>query len=487
MARTRLSDQEGFTLIEVLVASVVLVLGVLTAFRLVDAANATTSVNSARIGATNLSRELVEYARGTDYDQLQPLTLETALRQRPAVAGSGSPWTVTRRGVQYKVTSTVCTFDDPKDGLAATAPDNACPAAAADPNAKNPDGTPKVDQNPDDFRRVTIRLNWTTRGRTGSMTQSALIVNPAGGLGPRITAFDEPSGDQGPGVTSVSWGGTLKLTSTKAAGVHWTTSNGGSQGDAGGGPTSWAFTWNLGTDKANPLTVDGTWVLDGNYTVQAQALDSRGIPGEARVITLHVNRHAPGPVSGFDGGYNERFGGVVDLHWTRYPENDVRGYRVYRDGITPVCPASGSGYITANTCTDPNPGLLGLAHVYTVKAVDCEVLSAATCTPREGVGVSKAITLNTGSAPQAPGPITATVVDGLPKLTWSAVGSARFYRIYRDTGTGLADRYDETSTSSPTYTDPNPGSTTQHTYWVTAVDGSFDESAPSAPVTSPGP
>jgi hypothetical protein len=101
--------------------------------------------------------------------------------------------------------------------------------------------------------------------------------------------------------------------------------------------------------------------------------------------------------------------------------------------------------------------------------------------------VTKAITLNTGAAPQAPGPITATVVDGLPKLTWSSVGSARFYRIYRDTGTGLADRYDETSTSSPTYTDPNPGGTTQHTYWVTAVDSSFDESAPSAPVTSPGP
>jgi hypothetical protein len=75
-------------------------------------------------------------------------------------------------------------------------------------------------------------------------------------------------------------------------------------------------------------------------------------------------------------------------------------------------------------------------------------------------------------------------VDGLPVLDWPdppAGSGIRFYRIYRDTGTGLADRYDETITNDTTYTDPSPG-TSGHTYWVTAVDSNFNESAPSAPV-----
>ena len=181
---TRIAAEDGFTLVEVLVAATILIIGTFAAFQLVDAASRTTSANSARIGGTNLTRELTEFARGADYDELQPTTLETALRKNAAVAGSGSPWRLVRRAVTYTATPSVCTFDDPKDGLAATPPSNACPVASA--------LNTKVDQNPDDFRRVTIRLDWTARGRNGSMTQTALVVNPAGGLGPRITQFDEP-------------------------------------------------------------------------------------------------------------------------------------------------------------------------------------------------------------------------------------------------------------------------------------------------------
>jgi type II secretory pathway pseudopilin PulG len=488
MARTRPSAQEGFTLVEVLVAALVLVVGGLTAFRLVDAANATTSVNSARIGATNLEREIGEYARGTDYDQLQPTTLVSALRQRAAIAGTGTPWTITRRGVNYTVTASVCTFDDPKDGLAAAGspPSNPCPAAAADPSATNPDGTAKVDQNPDDFRRVTVKLDWRVRARTGTMTQASLVVNPAGGLGPRITAFDEPTQD----VTgnSIAWGGAggLQLSSTSAAGVHWTTSDGKSQGDAGGGPTSWNFSWDLGPDKSNPLIVDGTWVLDGDYTVQAQAVDSRGAPGEARIVTIHINRHPPGPVQNLDGGYDTRFSsGVVDLKWSRYPENDVQGYRVYRDGSTLVCPSDGSSFVTSTSCTDTNPGLPGTLHTYTVKAFDCgDLLHRTNCDRAGAASTPKIVALLPGVPLSAPTNVTMSIVDGQPRLDWTGVTGASFYRIYRDTGTTLGDRYDQTITSSPTYTDPSPGSGA-HTYWVTAIGSTFDESAPSSPVTSP--
>jgi prepilin-type N-terminal cleavage/methylation domain-containing protein len=473
--------ERGFTLIEVLVASTVLLLAAFAAFQLIDGANATTTVNGARVGATNLTRELTEYARGTDYDQLQPSTLVDALRKNAPVAGSGpSPWTIDRRGVTYTVTASVCTYDDPKDGLAdpATPPNFPCSTSTTTT-------TPK-DVNPDDFRRVTINLAWKVRGRAGKMTQAVLVVNPSGGLGPRITAFDQPAGDiNSDGVTSVSWGAGLKLTTTAtAAGVHWTTDDGLRQGDASGGPTDWSFTWSLGSPKLSPLTVDGSWVLDGNYTVQAQAVDGRGVPGDSRVVTVHVNRHPPAAVAGFEGGFDAQRG-VVDMHWNAYPERDVRGYRVYR-GSTLVCPSDGSSYTTKRVCADPTPGPVGSTQTYSLVAVDCTSLAVTMCSPREGTPTTKQITLTAGPALPAPGPITATVVDGLPKLDWPAVTGAKFYRIYRDTGTGLNDRYDETITSDPTYTDPHPGNTTQHTYWVTAVGSSFNESAASPSVTSPG-
>ena len=473
-------SEHGFTLIEVLVAALVLILGVTAAFQLVDGANATTTINGARTTATNLTRELTEFARGADYDSLQPVTVVTALRQNESVTGSGpSPWQIQRRGVTYTVAASVCTFDDPKDGTAPTSPpDNACPAGAAAP------GVTKIDVNPDDFRRVTFTLSWRVRARTGTMTQSVLVVNPAGGLGPRITAFDPPA-EVGPGRTSV----TLPVTTSSApaaSGIHWSANDGVSQGDATGAGQNWSFTWNLGTPKLTPLTIDGTWVVDGDYLLSAQASDARGIPGESRVVTVHVNRHAPAAVTGVEAGYNPRQGGaVVDLSWILNGERDIRGYQVYRNGTTRVCPSDGSDYTTARTCTDTNPGTSGSVS-YTVYAVDCESLAADTCVARRGdPSAPKIVNLSAGQPPDAPGGVTATIVDGLPKLDWTGVGGAKFYRIYRDGGTGLNGRYDTTITSSPTYTDPNPGRSTVHTYWVTTVDSSYNESQPSPPVTSP--
>ena len=479
--RRALGDQSGFTLIEVLVAAVVLIVGASAAFKLVDGANATSTINGSRTTAVNLTRELTEFARGADYDQLQGTSLVPALRRNPSVAGtmSGSAWTIQRRGITFTVTSSVCMFDDPNDGTAdpAQPPDNGC--------LTTPQNPAKVDVNPDDFRRVTFRVDWKVRAVRRSLTQSALVVNPAGGLGPRITAFTEPAGDIT--TNSVSWGVTGQVVTTSttpaATGVHWSADDGVSGGDASGSPPNWGFTWNLGTPKLTPLTIDGSWVVDGNYVVQAQAFDVRGVPGEARLVTVHINRHKPAAVSGLDGGYNSRFGGVVDLRWNANGERDIRGYAVYR-GTTKICPSDGSGYTTSRTCTDANPGSSG-SNAYSVTAVDCATLADSNCTPREGTVTTKSVNISSGSAPNAPASVTATLVDGLPKLDWTAVGGAKFYRIYRDTGTGLSGRYDETITNSPTYTDPNPGSLGVHTYWVTAVDNSFNESAPSPPVISP--
>ena len=477
---TRLRDSSGFSLVEVMVAALILMIGAGAAFSLIDGANRSVSFNSARVGATNLARELTEYARTTDYDLLQPSQLVTGLRKHAPIAGtlSGTQWTIERRNVTYTITASVCTFDDPKDGLAATAPANACPKPAAVAGAP-------AEVNPDDFRRVTYTLAWTARGRSGTASQSTLVVNPAGGLGPRITRFDPENNDVA--GSSMQWGGTstLRLESTSAASVHWSVDDGVSGGDATGGPTDWGFEWKLGT----AFSSTDPWVHDGTYTIQAQAFDARGVPGEAFVRTVYVNRHKPAAISGFVGGYNSSRD-VVDMRWNRYDERDLQGYRVVRvTDNKQICPATAGDLQQGLSCTDTKP--LPVLSSYQVFAVDCLVLSASSCSHRDGEALPPLdVKILPGTAPDAPTGLTASVVDGKPTLSWTAPatvpnGPIRFYRIYRDTGTGVSDRYDETVTSDPTYVDPNPGSTTAHKYWVTAIDKDFNESPPSAPVQSP--
>jgi type II secretory pathway pseudopilin PulG len=481
---TRLRDSAGFTLVEVLIAALILIVGAGAAFSLIDSAYRAVTSNAARSGATNLGRELTEYARTTDYDLLQPTQVVTALRKHTQIAGSlsGGVWKIQRRGVTYTISTDVCTFDDPKDGFAATAPPNPCPAATAVA------GVTTVDVNGDDFRRVKYTLTWTARNRSGSVTQQAAIVNPAGGLGPRIDTFDEPA-KQFTTESSISWGSAYPYAlSTKpaAASVRWTADDGVSQGDATGASTTWGFTWNLGTD----FDPSNYWVRDGVYTVQTQAFDARGVPGEGKIRTVVINRHAPAKLSNVIAGWNDRFQ-VVDFRWDRYEERDLQGYRVERVLPTAktICP-SGTSPTFQNYCTDTSASN-SVPNVYEVYATDCVNLYLSTgCT---NPGVKTTITVYPTAplgAPSQPTGLTASVVDGKPTLAWTAPSSVpngpiRFYRIYRDSGTNVSDRYDLTVTNDANWVDPDPGATTNHRYWVTAVDKDFNESPPSASVDSP--
>ena len=480
------AGEAGFTLIEVMMAALVLAVGVIGSFTLLDTANKSISTNNARIGATNLVREVAEYARGSDYDLLTPAQAETTLRARPRIAGTAGAWKVVRRGVTYTITTGVCTFDDPKDGLSATPPPNACtPAAAAIAGAP-------TEVNPDDFRRLDFELTWSDRQGPHTLEQTALIVNPTGGLGPRIKTFAEPAAQVVSG-TQVQWvaPGNPVLTDP-AETLRWSVNDGASNGEVtGSSATSWTFNWNLGTLGTDPFVYDGT------YLVSAQAFDSRGIPGEARAVSVHVNRRVPYAPASLIGGRNVQHSGVVDLDWARNKERDVIGYRVYRTQLlgllrTQICNDSGLSYTVKTSCVDTNPESLSLpagTPNYEVAAVDFTDLKAGTTVrPGDRSGVSLALT---STRPDSPVLAVPTVVDGSPLLTWTAptVGSGqrpiRFYRIYRDGGTALTDRYDVTVDASTTWTDPAPGNTTAHQYWVTAVDSSNNESNPSNGVTSP--
>ena len=70
--RRALADQSGFTLVEVMVAVLILLAGVLGALTLLDGANAATSRTKTREAATNLARELIESARAVPYPRLSP-------------------------------------------------------------------------------------------------------------------------------------------------------------------------------------------------------------------------------------------------------------------------------------------------------------------------------------------------------------------------------------------------------------------------------
>ncbi len=454
---------------ETLVAAFVLVVGMLGVLGLLNGALRTTSSNIERVGATNLARELVERTRGLDYDDMTGTLVQTRLKA--AGLGAGSPWTIVRRGVTYTITASSCTYDDPADKLASPAPAGVCTPQPAGSTG---------DSNGEDFRRTTFVVSWVEHSRTPrSLTQSTLVVNPSGGLGPRIVSFSpvtQPPITLNPSSVTITW------TTTPATTLRWVVDDGVSSGSSTGS-TSFTTTWNIGSSGS------GSEILDGAYQISGQAFSDLDIAGEAKRADVVLNRRKPYPPPAFAGGHDSRVGDWVDLQWSPNAERDVQGYRVKWAGAdgavgtgddAQVCPAPGvSAPLEATSCADLAPP--SGATTYFVVAVD----RAPDNSLREGDRRILSIGAP-GARPNAPtGPLTAQTVADQPKLSWSAPssGSVSFYRIYRDgTAVGYADRYGRTSGTATTFVDDNPG-TGSHRYWVTTVDGAFNESDPLGPVT----
>ena len=110
---TRRSEQ-GFTLIEVMVAATLLVVGVLGVVSMLDTANQASSRTKAREGATNLAREAIEAARAVPFPELTPTRTEDEIQAQPGLADSSADagWNVTRRGILYTLVPNVCSVDD---------------------------------------------------------------------------------------------------------------------------------------------------------------------------------------------------------------------------------------------------------------------------------------------------------------------------------------------------------------------------------------
>ena len=396
-------------------------------------------------------------------------------------------WQISRRGIEYTITGVpVCKVDDETDGYGDHASGDFCDSSS----------TPgPTDGNPDDLRRMDVTIEWSVGALKPSIRQTTLIINPSGSLGPSVRTFcvtglpaslsttcPATTIDIVPNASSTKV--SFAAATSPAAAFHWQVDDANSRGDAAATPSgssiSWTFDWDLRTVDTFLCGATPDWTLDGNYLVGGQAFDSNGIQGQRRALTITVNRSLPFETCGFEGGYNappDR-SPIVDLQWTANPERDIVGYHVYRKEVG--SPSAVQVCDTIETsCFDPLPPTSG-TYDYFVVAVDRDL---STGDLREGPSGTPLVTvkpLSKNQPPTLPPTVSETISDdGLPLITWDEASDndlIRFYRIYRD-GIAYSNRYDKTGNGETlTWTDRNADAR-GHTYYVSAVDEKFAESA----------
>ena len=500
----RLRSDAGFTLIEVLVACTVLLVGAIGAAQMGSVANRSTNAASLRNGATAVARRLVEAARGSDTRDLTSATLMATLRSAaPDVVDSDTgdtAWTVLRRGFTYTLSASVCTLDDPSDGIG-THDSTYC----ANPTATNP-----PDSQPADAKQVTVLVSYAKplNGVVRQVTEVPIGANTALPVVSKLTLTSQTSTAANFSVTAANNPATMTwlVGGNPMATCPPTTTCSGSG-------SSWAFTWNLGTPTKDLILGDAnygqclatnTYVYDGTYDVAARVQDSYGLTAGPASLPFKLDRCAPTAPPNFNATQRDTTApvpSIVDMEWEDNPEGDVLGYRVYEGTATtsrtPVCPASVSSgqYIAlgaAKTCIDTSPPAYSSknAYYYAVYAIDRDSAGAL----REGA-LSYVNVNSTNRPPKVPTTLTGVASGGNVTLTWKlpstpydpdtgdTIDSFRIYRRANSTSPTYVDRVDRntlaqmcgTSTTC-TWTDTATGGTV-HYYWVTAVDTHLRESS----------
>ncbi|MGH3991917.1 MAG: prepilin-type N-terminal cleavage/methylation domain-containing protein, partial [Pseudonocardiaceae bacterium] len=452
-------SQRGFSLIEVLVAITILLVGVLGVVALVDTSNAVTSRTKSREGANNVARSAVEVSRAVPYRSLTAVELVQALDSRPGLADAlpGLGHTISSRGFFYDVEVQVCSMDDPKDNLGIDdGTVEFCPESDHAPSS-----SAAKDRNPDDYKRIAVTLSWQRQGSTETVKQTSLVSNPVGGLGPTVIRLDAPAVTGTP-KTVISEGPVSfeAETSTDASELSWSI-DGAGQGLAdpvGSSMRKFEFTWDIEGSSG------GRQYEDCTYVIQAEAFDDKGRAGSPKALTIVLNRARAKAPGQFEGGRNGS-GTAVDLSWKKNLECDVLGYRVYRSTVaggstggpwTPVtCAGQLGSYVEDLTCIDDDAPASDPLHYYVV-GVDTAPGSGA---PLDGA--PSYLTVTSGnSVPTQPTNVSACVggtpgctePDGTPASDAATVirwdpstdpdpgDSILFYRIYRD-GFTYTDRY----------------------------------------------
>lgn len=486
-ARSLLRQEGGFTLLETLVAAVVLVVGLMTLFGLLDTSLKATAATRAREGATNLARQILEDARTIPYARLAPSAIQTELQEMHGLAdaSSASGWQVVQRGVTYTITVSECSIDDPKDGYGAH--ESAFKENPFCSDSTVPSGTTLTDSQPEDLKRIAVDVRWPAAGRNPDVHQVETLT--AAGAAPGLSASGlrlekgQYVGKETEPVVKSSTA-TLKFevsapSSTSA--MKWSV-EGVVQPSAPvqkSGTTTWTFSWSM------PLAL----VSDGTYHISAQAVDATGVVGPPVILPVTLLRGAPAAVSGLKGGFNEVYvkgnkkQQVVELEWKANTERNVIGYRVYDPSGELVCPESAATLSLSLSCIDfKTSSLLSSSLTFTAYALYREY-SAEGLPAGIGQGAPGTITIkNTAEAPSPPEELKAEELSsGSVRLTWKAPKTTKqavsFYRIYRGS-TEYTSRYGVSESLEFIDTD----ATTKHLYWVTAVGSGLAESEPLGPV-----
>jgi Tfp pilus assembly protein PilV len=478
--RRRLASENGFTLVELMVAALVLVVGVLGVVTLFDHANTATSRTKHREAAISLARELIEASRAVPYPNLTPAEFGVNLRGQPGLADleTGGTWTVQRRNTVYTIVASVCSVDDntiTSDGLGDHTGGSYCPgqpevAAAA-----------QTDKNPDDYKRVAIDVTWPDGNATRTVRQEAVINNPGSAFAPAIKTLTmtPASPVTSAGTTTLALAATTNIRATR---VMWSIDNVDQTPATTTNNLNWAFSWNLGSYPT------AGWAEDGTYLINTQAFDEAGETGAGRLLTVVLNRYQPRKPTGFRGG---RSVWGAEFEWAPNAERDILAYKVYRVVEGASVPTASDEVICEKSvedvaptyCLDPAP-TTSAKYYYVVAVAPARVGTGTEESPRP-TALAQTLKVNPSSSPPAtPGNLQAVTDSAGTKLTWTAPADTdlHYYRIYRD-GVAYADRYDRTGSAAQlTYTDSNPGSG-GHTYHVSAVDLDMAESPLSPGVT----
>jgi prepilin-type N-terminal cleavage/methylation domain-containing protein len=477
--RSTLQRDDGFTLFEVLIAAVVLVIGLVALFGLLDTSLKATAATRAREGATNLARQVLEDARTIPFADLSPGSIVGQLQAMNGLANasSGPEWQVVQRGITYTVAVKECSIDDPKDGYGKHVNALGENPFCKDPGEKEWASGEAIDGTPEDLKRITVDVKWAAIGRSPDVHQVETLSSAgeapglnASGLHLEIPTVAVPTQpviteastatltfavSSPPGTTAMRW--SLEgITQTPAPVLQ--------------SGTTWTFSWSI------PYPA----VSDGTYEVSAQAIDATGVEGPPVSIPVKLIRGVPASVTGLKGGFNEVYVSgvkkrVVEMQWRANTERNVIGYRIRNSKKELVCPETEATLSTALSCIQFE-NLPPLISPGTYSAV--ALYRDAGGVVQEGKPGTLALV---GGPPPAPnGPTELKLeknAEGAVVLNWTKPAEGGepviFYRIYR----GSADytsRYEVSTTTKLLDAD----APTEHCYRVTAVDANLTESTP---------
>jgi prepilin-type N-terminal cleavage/methylation domain-containing protein len=496
-------SEGGFTLVEVLVAAIVLGIGITALFGLLDSSVKATASTRSREGATNLARQVLEDAHTVPYSQISPSSITGQLQAMNGLAdaSAASGWQVLQRGVTYTVTVSECAIDDPKDGYGKHVNSGGENPFCSDSSTEwtSAEGAEKEDSQPEDLKRIAVKVTWVAQGSSPEVRQ-ALTLTAAGeapGLSASALKLSAPkAGAIGTGVNGLATAPVVELQPTGntltfsvqapkgTTGISWSI-EGVKQTSVPTfvSGTEWTFSWEI------PLP----GVSDGTYQVAAQAIDATGVYGPPISISVTLVRSVPAEPKITYGGFNEinvagKKTTVVELQWQANSERNVIGYRVHTEGSTLVCPTDPATLSLSVSCIDLNlPSEATKANrSYSVAALYRKAEGAAlSTTVSEGKTATFVVEKGTPKGPTLTETSTEKLIatknaDGSVTLTWpKPTGvAAVFYRIYRGS-TDYTSRYGVSATREFTDTD----ATTTHEYWVTAVSSSLTESNILGPVS----